>query len=302
MLIREGPEVRVHTVVAGTLGLDGGAMFGVVPKPLWSRRTSADERNRIPLAMRCLLVERGERRTLIDCGLGNKEDAKFREIYDVRNEGRPTRLEDELGALGVEPGSIDVVVATHLHFDHFGGATRRNAGGEIVPSFPNARHVIRRGEYDYAHWENERIRASYLPENYEPLVETGMVDFVDSDVEVAPGIHVLRTPGHTHHHQSVLVEVGEERICFLADLVPTSAHLPLPWIMGYDVEPLVTLESKRRVLARAAREGWLLVFEHDPRVACGRAVPPQEGRGGCGLAELRYDADLGLDPETGEPA
>lgn len=292
MLILEADGWRVHTVDAGRVRLDGGAMFGVVPKPLWSRRIPADERNRIPLQMRCLLLETpGGKRVLVDDGLGDKEGAKFRDIYGVENEGDPTRLHDSLRALGVAAEEIDLVVCTHLHFDHAGGSTVRTPDGELRPAFPSARYVVARGEWEVAHLENERIQASYLRHNFDPLEPAGVLELVEGDVEVVPGVRLVHTPGHTAHHRSVLVEAGGETVCFLADLVPTSAHLRLPWIMGYDLEPLVTLESKRKLLTRAGREGWILVFEHDPVVAWGRARPPERGDG-CRLGEVGEDEDL----------
>jgi len=283
MLVYEKDGFSVHAVHAGRIRLDGGAMFGVVPKPLWERRIEADERNRIPLAMRCLLIRTEERTVLVDDGIGSKEPEKFRTIYGVSNPGSPTRLEDELRALGVEPGDVDTVLLTHLHFDHAGGSTVRDDDGTLRPAFPNATYVVRRGEWDFAHRDNERIQASYLAHNMDPLEDAGVVEFIDEDTEVVPGITMVRTPGHTPHHQSVLIRHGETTLFYLADLVPTTAHVPLPWIMGYDVEPLVTLEAKREWLTRAAEEGWVLVFEHDPGVAYGWARP-REGKGGCELA------------------
>ena len=276
----------MSTVDAGLVRLDGGAMFGVVPKPLWSRRIRPDDRNRIALAMRCLLVEVGDTIVLVDTGLGNKEDEKFLEIHGVENAGAPTRLETSLRASGVEPEDVDIVVCTHLHFDHAGGATRSSDRGEIVPSFPKARYVVRRGEWEFAHQSNERTRASYFTSAFEPLTEAGLLDFLEEDAEVAPGVEVIRTPGHTPHHQSVVVRAGETTVFYPADLAPTQAHVPLPWIMGYDVEPLVTLESKRKWLTRAGRDGWLIVFEHDADVAVALAKPSEKGDG-CELAELR---------------
>jgi glyoxylase-like metal-dependent hydrolase (beta-lactamase superfamily II) len=268
-------DFRIHVLEAGLQRLDGGAMFGVVPKPLWERRIPADERNRIPLAMRCLLVETPDALVLIDNGAGNKDGAKFRDIYGLENAGSPTQLEDALRAAGFSPDAVDVVVDTHLHFDHAGGNTFVDGDGVVQLSFPRARYYVQRGEWEYAHLDNERIRASYLPANYEPVMAAGRLELVEGERELVPGITVLPTPGHTPHHQSVLVRSRGEVALFLADLVPTSAHLPLPWIMGYDVEPLVTYETKRRVLGRARDGGWLLVFEHDPVVPWGVLDPGQ---------------------------
>ena len=269
-------RLTCHALEAGRQALDGGAMFGVVPKPLWERRIAPDARNRIPLALRCLLVEHDDGLVLVDTGIGNKEDAKFRDIYAVDNEGAGgrTRLEDTLAELGHTPADVRWVINTHLHFDHAGGNTYReavdggggDAGGAIRIAFPRATYVVQRRELEFARHTNERTAASYLVPNFEPVPFT----LVDGAAEPLPGIRCLPTPGHVPYHQSVLVESAGERACFLADLVPTTAHLPLPWIMGYDLEPLVTLESKRRLYARAEAEGWLLCFEHDPTVVAGR--------------------------------
>ncbi len=264
----------VHALQAGGQALDGGAMFGVVPKPLWERRIPADARNRIPLGMRCLLVEHDIGLVLIDNGAGNKENEKFIDIYGIENEGAEGRtlLEDGLRSLGFRPEDVVLMIDTHLHFDHAGGNTYRDATGRIVPTFPKARYIVQRGEYEWASRTNERTAASYFPHNFEPVREAGLLDLVDGDREVAPGIRVVRTPGHTPHHQSVLLESRGEAAFYLGDLVPTAAHLPLPWIMGYDVEPLVTLETKRKYLERAAAEQWLVVFEHDASTAWGYVV------------------------------
>ncbi len=262
----------VHALDAGLQRLDGGAMFGVVPKPLWERRIAPDDRNRIPLAMRCLLVEHDDGLVLIDSGAGNKETEKFLSIYGIENAGANgrTRLEDAVAAAGFTVDDVRVVVNTHLHFDHAGGNTARDASGAIVPSFPRARYVMHRGEYEYATHTNERTAASYFPNNFVLLAEAGLVDFCDDGRDIVPGISYYATPGHTPTHQSVLVDGGSEIACFLADVMPTRHHVPLPWIMGYDVEPLVTLESKRRLHERALADHWLLVFEHDHDLAWGR--------------------------------
>ena len=291
MQVYNGPDMRVTTIDAGCLRLDGGAMFGVVPKPLWSRRAPPDERNRITLAMRCLLVEGENYRLLVDTGIGNKEDEKFRDIYAIDNAGQPTRLEDSLHAAGIDPTEITHVVNTHLHFDHAGGNTLVATDGSLRAAFPNAIYVIRRGEWEFAHLDNERVRASYLPRNFDLLADEDRVRFMDEDGDVVPGVRVVRTAGHTPYHQSVVLETNGGSFCYLADLVPTAAHLPLPWIMGYDVMPLDTLESKRSLLGGAAAEGWGLIFEHDPKIAWGRAVPRERGGDGCELADEVYDSD-----------
>jgi glyoxylase-like metal-dependent hydrolase (beta-lactamase superfamily II) len=263
---------QVHAIQAGGQKLDGGAMFGVVPKPLWERRIAPDERNRIQLGMRCLLVEHESGLILIDTGAGNKENEKFHEIYGVENRGADgaTMLEDGLREIGVRPDDIGMVINTHLHFDHGGGNTRRDAGGQIVQSFPKARYVVQRGEYEWATHTNERTAASYFPHNFVPIHEAGRFDFVDGEREIVKGVAVMPTPGHVPFHQSIRLESDGEVALYVGDLVPTAAHLPLPWIMGYDVEPLVTLETKRRVLARAAAEHWTLLFEHDARLPWSR--------------------------------
>ena len=265
-------RLRVHAIQAGGQRLDGGAMFGVVPKPLWERRIPADERNRIQLGMRCLLIEHDVGLVLIDSGAGNKESEKFYDIYGIENPGEPgpTLLEDGIRRAGFDPGDIAVVISSHLHFDHAGGNTVRDASGIVRPSFARARYIIQRGEYEYATHTNERTAASYFPHNFAPIVTQDRFDFVDGEREIVRGIRVVPTPGHTPFHQSVLIESDGESAFYPADLTPTASHLPLAWIMGYDVEPLVTLETKRAMLTKAAREGWLVIFEHDATIASGK--------------------------------
>lgn len=256
---------KVHAIQAGGQKLDGGAMFGVVPKPLWERRVQPDARNRIQLGMRCLLIEHESGLVLIDTGAGNKENEKFHDIYGVENAGEDgaTQLEDGLRQLGMTPGDIALVISSHLHFDHAGGNTRRTPDGKTVPTFARARYVVQAGEYEYATHTNERTAASYFAHNFVPVFERDQFDFVRGERTIVAGISVLPTPGHVPFHQGIKLESDGEVAFYIADLVPTTAHLPLPWIMGYDVEPLVTLESKRRILTQAAQEGWLIVFEHD---------------------------------------
>ena len=264
--------LTVHAIQAGGQKLDGGAMFGVVPKPLWEKRIPADERNRIQLGMRTLLIEHQSGLILIDTGAGNKENEKFKDIYGIENEGaaRLTMLEDGLARIGVRPSDIVLVINTHLHFDHAGGNTRLRPDGQLEVSFPNATYIIKRGEYEFATHPNERTAASYFDRNYAPVEAANKVEFVASEKEIVKGVRVIPTPGHTPFHQSILIESSGERAFYLGDLVPTHAHLPLPWIMGYDVEPLVTLETKRRILKQAVDENWLVIFEHDATTAWGR--------------------------------
>ena len=266
-------SIRLHAVEAGLQMLDGGAMFGVVPRPLWEKKIPPDERGRIPCALRCLLVEAPGALVLVDTGIGNKESEKFRDIYGVQNLGAPTRLEDGIRAAGFEPSDVDIVVNTHLHFDHGGGNTLLEEDGRILPAFPGARHVVQSQELDFAHLDNERIRASYMEKNFDPVMDAGLWDLAEGESVVTEGIRLLPTPGHTPHHQSILVESQGETACFLADACPTTAHIPLPWVMGYDLEPLVSLETKRGLWKRATAEEWLLIFEHDPTTPWGRLDP-----------------------------
>jgi glyoxylase-like metal-dependent hydrolase (beta-lactamase superfamily II) len=234
--------------------------------------------------MRCLLVEHPDGLVLIDTALGNKENAKFLDIYGVENEGLEgaTQLEDALAVAGFLPRDVRWVINTHLHFDHAGGNTTLDPELEDDPrrhvraSFPNATYVVQQGELEFARKTNERTRASYLPHNYEPIAAAGRWRLLQGDGEVLPGISVRITPGHVPFHQIVLVGDRGETAAFVADLIPTTAHLPLPWIMGYDLEPLRTLESKRAFLAEAVREGWRIVFGHDPTIAIG--TPAMEGK------------------------
>ena len=264
----------IQPVTDGRFRLDGGAMFGVVPKILWERCCQPDDQNRISLGLNCLLIRAGQRNILVDTGLGDKEDAKFQEIFAV--ERIPT-LRDSLKMQGLQPEDIHMVVNTHLHFDHAGGNTVRE-NGAIVPTFPRAKYFVQGGEYEDAARANERTRASYRRENFTPVAHVDQWEFMDGETELVPGVSVVVTEGHTRHHQSIKIESEGQIAFYLGDLIPTVSHLPLPYIMGYDLYPLQTLETKRWVLDRALNENWLLVFEHDPRVLMGWVRKDIEGK------------------------
>jgi len=265
----------------GFFRLDGGAMFGVVPKALWEKKAPADDVNRITMTMRPLIVRDGTRTMLIDAGLGDKESAKFHSIYAA---DRSRTLDHALAEAGIVPEDVDIVLASHLHFDHAGGFTFRDTRGKIQPRFPNARYVIRRGEWADAIRPHERNRASYLADNFVPLAEAGVVEFIDEDQTILQCVRVQRTGGHTMHHQIVWIESGADRAVFLADLMPTSAHLPDPWIMGYDLYPMDTLFAKQAFARAVARRETLVFFEHDPAIPAA-FITEQQGK-------------LGLRPRT----
>jgi glyoxylase-like metal-dependent hydrolase (beta-lactamase superfamily II) len=260
-------EFELTPLLDGRFRLDGGAMFGVVPKPLWSRRAPADDRNRISLAMRPLLVRRGSAPAiLIDAGIGAKMDSKSADIYAI---DRSTNLESTLRDAGLTTTDIPVVLASHLHFDHAGGFTATDDSGKVIPAFPNARFIVNRGEWEDATHPHERNRASYLPENFVPLLDAGVVDFTDDDVTIADGVRVKRTGGHTRYHQIVYIESQGRTAVFAADLMPTTAHVDEPWIMGYDLYPMDTLAFKRTFVREAIDREYLIFFEHDPEIAAG---------------------------------
>jgi glyoxylase-like metal-dependent hydrolase (beta-lactamase superfamily II) len=250
----------------GSFALDGGQMFGVVPKVLWEKRIPADERNRIRLSLTCLLIRTGRQNVLVETGIGDKFDAKHMDIYGVRH---PTTLLAELQKLGLKPEDIDVVINTHLHFDHCGWNTRRE-DRKVLPTFPRARYYIQRGEWEWALRPTERDRASYIEEFFAPA--EARTEFLDGNCEILPGIHVEVVPGHTRNLQCVRIQSQGRGAYFVSDLVPTAAHIAYPWIMSFDLYPMETLENKKRILPGLALEETLVVFPHDPSVAWVRLV------------------------------
>jgi glyoxylase-like metal-dependent hydrolase (beta-lactamase superfamily II) len=265
-------EFELIPLLDGRFRLDGGAMFGVVPKPLWARRAPADDRNRIAMSVRPLLIRTATQTVLVDAGIGDKMGEKEAEIYAI---DRTESLDRSLAAAGLAARDIDLVIASHLHFDHAGGFTAR-LDGALMPRFPRARYVIRRGEWEDALHPHERNRASYLAENFAPLEAAGVIDFIDDDIEVLPGVRVWRTGGHTRHHQAIRIESGGRTAMFTADLIPTAAHVDPAWIMGYDLYPMDTLAAKKRLIAEAVSGEYVIFFEHDPEIAAG--ILRQDGR------------------------
>ena len=268
---------EITPVDAGRLRLDGGAMFGIVPRPLWSRHIEPDDRNRIPLAMRCLLLRGHGRTILVDTGVGTKADDRFRDLYALADPPGGS-LVAALGALGVSPTDVTDVVLTHLHFDHGGGATTRGADGALALTFPEAAHHVQRRHWAWAH-ASAREAASFLAENLEPLARSGRLVLSDGEASPFPGVSYVVVDGHTRAMQLPLVAGAGGTLLYAADLVPTAAHVPLLWGMAYDIEPLATLREKERVLARAADEGWWLAFEHDHETALARIERTPKGFG-----------------------
>lgn len=258
-------DLQLTALHDGPFRLDGGAMFGVVPRPLWETLAPPDDRHRIQLAMRPLLVEAPWGRMIVDCGAGDKMNEKLQDIYAL---DRTRTLDHALAEAGLTSDSIDIVLPTHLHFDHFGGATVRDAH-TLRPRFANATYYIRAAEWEDATHPHERNRASYLQDDFVPLKAADAVHFFDGDVTIRPGIDVLRTGGHTGQHQFVFITSAGMTAVFVADIIPTIAHLQDPWIMGYDLFPMETLAFKKRFIREAIDREYLIFFEHDPHVAAG---------------------------------
>jgi glyoxylase-like metal-dependent hydrolase (beta-lactamase superfamily II) len=259
-------DFELLTLSDGFIHLDGGAMFGVVPRALWEKRLPADDSNRIPLGMRPLIVRTGRKTLIIDAGCGDKMDAKLAQIYKL---DRRYHLDHALAEAGVRADEIDLVVASHLHFDHVGGFTAVDEHGSLVPRFPKARYIAHRAEWEDATHPHERNRASYLQENFVPLRDAGVLTLVDDGAEIVPGVRYRRSGGHTAHHQVVMIESGGKTAVFTADMYPTTVHVPDPWMMGYDLYPVDTLRFKRDFATEAIEREYLLFFEHDPSVAAG---------------------------------
>ncbi len=257
----------------GTCLLDGGAMFGVVPKTMWEKRAPADAANRILLGENTVIVRTGKHTVAIETGIGNKLSPKLQEIY-----GCQQLLPQSLQAAGVRPEEIDIVINSHLHFDHCGWNTTKTASGAVVPTFPNARYFAHRGEVEHGHLQLERDRISYISDNYDPLIATGQMTLVESNQEIVPGISVEMYPGHTAQLMAVHIDSGGQRATYISDLIPTSAHLDTTWVMGYDLYPLTCIEERKRFYQRAIPEKWLVLFTHDHHTPMGYVTLNDKGK------------------------
>jgi glyoxylase-like metal-dependent hydrolase (beta-lactamase superfamily II) len=263
-------DYRVEVVSDSEFRLDGGAMFGVVPRNLWSKACPPDEQNRIRMNMNCLFLEGHGERILIDTGIGDKWSDKHRAMYGI---DRKRSFDESLRSVaGVGSENITIVINTHLHFDHAGGNTALDASGRVSPAFPNARYFVSRAEYQHAEAPSERDRASYLPDNWRPLKDAGQLELKEAEYEVVPGLRMEAHAGHNRSMQCARLEQGSETLFGFADLVPMRAHVPFAWIMGFDLYPVETLEAKKKLLPQAARENWTCLFYHDPDQALGRIV------------------------------
>jgi len=263
-------DYRVEVVSDSEFRLDGGAMFGVVPRNLWSKACPPDERNRIRMNMNCLFIEGHGERILIDTGIGDKWSDKHRTMYGI---DRKQSFDESLRAVtGIGPEAITIVINTHLHFDHAGGNTVLDASGKASPAFPNARYFVSRAEYEHAEAPSERDRASYLPDNWRPLKDSAQLELKEAAYEVVPGLRMETHAGHNRSMQCARLEQGSQTLFGFADLVPMRAHLPFAWIMGFDLYPVETLEAKKKLIPQAAREYWTCLFYHDPDQALGRVV------------------------------
>jgi glyoxylase-like metal-dependent hydrolase (beta-lactamase superfamily II) len=267
-------KYKISTIETGTFGLDGGAMFGIIPKPLWNKSTPADAKNRIKLGARCLLLESESKKILIDTGMGNNWDEKSKTIYDIQQP--ENALEKALKEKNVNPEEITNVILTHLHFDHVGGAVKKE-NDKIVPIFPNAKYHVQKEQYNWAMEPSDKDKGSFIKSTFVPLYEEGLLKFVNGEKQFDDEITLIPTGGHTFAHQMVKISDSSNTLLFCGDLIPTAAHVPLPYIMGYDINPLISIEEKKMYLNFAETENWKIIFEHDPVNVCGTIQKTEKG-------------------------
>ena len=265
-------DFELTAVSDGLYRLDGGAFFGIIPKSMWSKKVQADENNLVPVGLNSIVVQTGKQTVLIETGIGNKLSEKMQMIY-----GQPAKLLENLSAAGVSPEEIDIVINSHLHFDHCGWNTIRQ-DGKVVATFPKAKYYAPEGEWRHGHKPLERDAISYIGENYDPLVESGQMKLLRGDQEIVPGVSVKVFPGHTETMQAIILQSGGKTACYISDLIPTTAHLDLTWGMAFDLFPVQTIESKKKYYARAIPERWLTMFTHDPAVPWGYVEKDERGK------------------------
>ncbi len=265
-------DFELIAVSDGTYRLDGGAFFGVVPKVMWEKKVKADAENYVPVGLNSVVVRTGQHTVLIETGIGNKLPERLIKIF-----GQPAKLLDNLNAAGVSPEDIDIVINSHLHFDHCGWNTMLR-DDKIVPTFPKAKYYAPEGEWQHGRLQLERDAISYMSENYDPLIKTGRMELLQGDQEIVPGISVRVFPGHTLHMQAVIIESGSQTACYISDLIPTSAHIDLTWVMAFDLLPLRTIESRKRYYAQSIPEKWLTMFTHDPNTPWAYVEKDERGK------------------------
>jgi len=265
-------DFELTAVSDGLYHCDGGAFFGVVPKSLWQKKVVADEQNLIPVGLNSIVVRTSEHTVLIETGIGNKLAERMVKIY-----GQPAKLLDNLAAAGISREDFDIVINTHLHFDHCGWNTMRQ-GGKVVPTFPRAKYYVQEGEWQYGRRPSERDAISYISDNYDPLIASGQMQLLRGDQEIIPGISVKVFPGHTRHMQAVIIRSGGRTACYISDLIPTSCHLDLTWVMSFDLFPLETMESRKQYYAQALPEKWLTMFTHDPNLPWAYVEKDERGK------------------------
>jgi glyoxylase-like metal-dependent hydrolase (beta-lactamase superfamily II) len=265
-------DFELTAVSDGTYRLDGGAFFGVVPKVMWEKKVKADAENYVPVGLNSVVVRTGQHTVLVETGIGNKLPERLIKLF-----GQPAKLLDNLNAVGISPEDIDVVINSHLHFDHCGWNTMIK-DGRIVPTFPKAKYYAPEGEWQHGRLQLERDAISYMSENYDPLIKTGRMELLQGDQQIVPGISVRVFPGHTLHMQAVIIQSGSQTACYISDLIPTSAHIDLTWVMAFDLLPLRTIESRKRYYAQSIPEKWLTMFTHDPNMPWAYVEKDERGK------------------------
>lgn len=267
-------KYELKVIETGVFGLDGGAMFGIIPKPLWSKFNPADDQNRVSLHARNLLLVSNSRKILIDTGIGSDWDEKFKQIY--RLDQSELTLSDSLNKLKIKPEDITDVLLTHLHFDHTGGSTYLK-DGNWIPTFPNAKYYVQKKHFEWALNPTDRDRGSFIQNRFMPLHDEGLLNFTEGEVQFDDEIEFLIINGHTSFQQMIKVHDSSNTVLFCGDLFPFTSHIPIPYIMGYDLQPLITVQEKKKILSIAIEQNWKLFFEHDPEVIMATVAESQRG-------------------------